>query len=396
MIPGAENGRTPEDGDVLSRDFVFLFIASFLFLGSLYLLIPVLPLYMVSVAHASTTQVGILMGVLTFASFLLRMYVGHKADEMGRKPFLLLGAAIFIAASLLYIPARSVWTLVPVLVLHGAGIACFHTASLIYIGDIAPVTQRGKSQAWFQTSFNAAVMAAPPIGLFLKDRLGYTSVFVTASVVAAASLLFIPFVSEHWIPRITGPARRTGTQDRRRLIVLVSVAIFAGTATLGCIEAFLGLFAESARIGHFALFFTVSGGVLILLRLAGGSLIDRLGRRLSVVMALLALGASMLVLAAAKDFAVLCLSAVVWGAGFAFCSPALSAMLMDRVPPEELGRAFGVYTAAFEAGIVFGAMVMGPAVSALGFRQAFVIIGCLCGGAALFFALTYKALAGEA
>ncbi len=395
MTPGAEEGRAPQDGDVLSRDFMFLFIASFFFLGSLYLLIPVLPLYMVDIAHASVTQVGLLMGTLTFASFLLRIYVGHKADELGRKPFLLLGAAIFVAASLLYIPARSIWTLVPVLLLHGSGIACFHTASLVYIGDIAPVTQRGKSQAWFQTSFNAAIMVAPPIGLLLKDRLGYNSVFVSASIAGAASLVFIPFVSERWIPRVTEQASRAGTAARRRLIVLVSVAIFAGTATLGCIEAFLGLFAESAKIGHFALFFTVSGGVLIVLRLACGSLIDRLGRRMSVVLALFALGASMLVLAAAKSFAVLCIAAVVWGAGFAFCSPALSAMLMDRVPSDELGQAFGIYTAAFEAGIVFGAMVMGLVVTALGFRQAFVIIGCLCAAAALFFAAMYRALAGE-
>lgn len=395
MTPGAEEGSGPRDGEVLSRDFVLLFIASFLFLGSLYLLIPVMPLYMVDVARASTTQVGLLMGTLTFASFLLRIYVGHKADEIGRKPFLLLGAAIFVAASLLYIPARTVWTLVPVLCLHGAGIACFHTASLVYIGDIAPVAQRGKSQAWFQTSFNAAIMTAPPVGLLLKDRLGYNSVFIAASIAGAASLLFIPFVSERWIPRVVERASRAGVSARRRLIVLVSVAIFAGTATLGCIEAFLGLFAESAGIGHFALFFTVSGGVLIVLRLAGGSLIDRLGRRLSVVLALIALGASMLVLAAAKSFAILAVAAVVWGAGFAFCSPALSAMLMDRVPSGELGQAFGAFTASFEAGIVFGAMVMGPVVTALGFRQAFVIIGCLCGAAALFFAVTYGALSGD-
>lgn len=160
MAPEEANGLA-DDGPVLTRDFILLFIASFLFLGSLYLLIPILPLYLVDVAGATTTQVGVLIGILTLASFVLRPFVGLKADVLGRKPFLVGGSAILIVSSLLYIPARSVWTLPFVLALNGVGIACFHTASLTFVGDIAPGSQRGKSQAWFQTSFNMAVMVAP-------------------------------------------------------------------------------------------------------------------------------------------------------------------------------------------------------------------------------------------
>jgi MFS family permease len=377
---------------VLTRDFILLFIASFLFIGSLYLLIPVLPLYMVDVAHATPTQVGLLIGMLTFASFVLRPYVGLKADRWGRKPFLVVGSAVFVAASLLYMLAHSLWTLLFVLVFNGVGIACFHTASLTFVGDIAPRSQRGQSQAWFQSSFNMAVMVAPPLGVFLKDRLGYHSVFVAASLAGALALVFSLLVREKWMPRVAGPNLRARFADLRRLLLLVSVAIFACTATLGVIEAFLGLFAESAKISHFALFFTISGAVLVVVRLAAGKLVDTVGRRLTGFLALIAMAASMFVLAAANGFVLLCVSAVVWGFGFAFCSPALSAMLMDRVPTEELGSAFGIYTAAFEGGIVFGAMVMGPVVSALGFREAFAIIGCICLAGAVFFLAAYRAL----
>jgi MFS family permease len=186
--------------DVLTRDFVILFIASILVLGSLYLLIPVLPLYLVDVAGATTTQVGILMGLLTFSSLLMRPYVGRKVDRHGRKPFLVAGAANFVIASLLYIPAGSIWIIPLVLAFQGVGIACFHTASLIYIGDIAPISQRGKSQAWFQSSFSVAVMSAAPLGIFLRDRFGYTSVFIAASIAAAASLVLLVFVPEPEAP----------------------------------------------------------------------------------------------------------------------------------------------------------------------------------------------------
>jgi MFS family permease len=392
MEPEQAGGSAAGNGAVLTREFILLFIASFLFLGSLYLLIPVLPLYLDEVAGATTTQVGLLVGVLTFASFLLRPFVGLKADALGRKPFLLGGSTIFIVASLLYIPARSVWTLPFVLALTGAGVACFHTASLTFIGDIAPVAQRGKSQAWFQTSFNLAVMTAPPLGVFLMDRLGYNSVFIAASAAGALSLAVSLFVKEHWLPRVARPGLKARIADIRRLIVLVSVAIFAGTATLGTVEAFIGLFAESEDISHFALFFTISGAVLILMRLTSGKLIDTVGRRLTGFLALILLAAAMFILAVTGSFPVLCLSAIVWGVGFAFCSPSLSAMLMDRVPSEELGSAFGVYTTAFEGGIVFGAMAMGPVVASFGFRHAFALIGCVCLGGAIFFITFFRKL----
>ena len=389
-------GSRQKDGDgqtVMTRDFLLLFVASFLCLGSLYLLIPVLPLYMSDVAGATTTQVGLLVGLLTFASMLLRPYVGRKSDEIGRKPFLILGAADFVAASLLYIVAHGVWVLPLVLAFNGIGIACFHTASLTFIGDIAPSSQRGKSQAWFQSSFNVSVMVAPPLAILIKDGLGYNWVFVTASVAGAASLVVSLFITEQIKPGAPVATSAFKGIEMRKLIVLISVAVFASTTTLGTIEAFIGLFAQAESISHFALFFTISGGVLILLRLAFGNLIDTLGRKVTGLLALVALGSSMLILAAANGFAVLCAASVVWGAGFAFASPALSAMLMDRVPSEQLGRAFGIYTAAFEAGIVFGATLMGPVVTALGYRVAFVLIGCVCLAGAVFFVSAFGALA---
>jgi MFS family permease len=394
MAGEVEEATAPDAAEkMITREFVLLFVAGFLCMGSLYLLIPVLPLYMSDVVKASTTQVGLLVGLLTFSSMLFRPFVGRKSDEVGRKVFLLIGATVFIVAPLLYVPARSTWALPFVLLFNGFGIACYHTASLTFIGEIAPSSQRGKSQAWFQTSFNLSVMVAPPLAILIKDVFGYNWVFVSASIAGALSLAISLLINERMAPGRPAPAESAlKGPGMRRLLVLVCVGVFASTTTLGTVEAFLGLFAQAEGIAHFALFFTISGGLLILIRLAFGGLIDTLGRKLTGFLALAALGASMVILAVANGFAMVCVSAIVWGAGFSFASPAFSAMLMDCVPHEELGRAFGIFTAAFEGGIVFGAMLMGPVVTALGYRTAFVIIGCVCLAGALFFLTAYRAL----
>lgn len=392
-----KEARAPNDRDesrVVTPDFVFLFISSFFFLGSLYLLIPVLPLYMKDVAGATTTEVGLLMGTITIASFAARPYIGRKADIVGRKPLLVLGTIDFVIASLLYMVARNMAVLPFVLAFHGLGVACFHTASLVFIGDIAPSMHRGKSQSWFQTSFNMAIMTGPPLGIFLKDRFGYNVVFIAASLAALVSFFFILKVSESKVEQIEGVVRPTHVRHNRRLLVFVSTAVFAGTAAFGAVEAFLPLLAKANGIGQFALFFTIYAGLLVCIRLPGGSIPDRLGRRWTVTFGLLALGCSMLVLSVTDGFAILCMAAVLFGLGFTFHSPALSALVMDHVPKEELGGAFGIYTAAFEAGITFGAVAMGPIISWLGYGSAYMIIGCISFAGAVFVATAYNAMAG--
>ena len=381
---------------VVTRDFALVFLSSLLFLGSLYILVPILPLYMSDVLGATKTQVGFLMGALTLASMALRPYVGKKSDSRGRKPFLVLGSIDFIIASLLYIICHNIPLIAAVLLFHGAGIACFHTASLTFIGDTAPSTQRGKSMSWFQASFNISIAVGPPLGMLLKDRFGFNAAFIAASACAAAALLLSIRVSESRVAVIeaVNAPKRIGSE--RRVLVLACIGGFSGTLALGSIEAFIGLFAESRGIAHFALFFTISAAVLLLLRFAAGSVPDLIGRRRTLSLSLATLGVSALVLAWTNSFGLLCLAAGIFGAGFAYMSPSISALLIDTMPPRELGSAFGIYTAAFEGGIAFGSILMGPVTTALGFTVSFAIIGAITLAGSLFVALAYGVLVGRA
>lgn len=394
--------KPPEDspgdngGRVVTRDFVLLSIAGFLFIGSLYILIPVLPLYMEQAAGATTTQVGLLVGCLTFASFLFRPLVGNRSDRYGRKPLMAIGALVFVVSSLLYIVTRSLVSLPFLLFFHGTGIACFHTASLTFAGDISPVSHRGRAQAWFQSSFNLGIMLGPLLGEFLNNRFGYNAVFVSSSIVAGLCFATVVLISEKRAEEIEWVSGSPSLGSKKRLLVLVSVAIFAGTIPIGAFETFLPLFAEARDISDFAFFFTIFAGVLILLRLFAGSLPDRVGRRVTVLASLLTVSASMVTLSFTEGFGLLSVSAVVFGAGFAFLSPALSAILVDRVQGESLGGAFGFYTMAFEGGIAFGAVLLGPVITLLDYSWAFRVVGMLALAGAVFFTAAYGPMTGPA
>ncbi len=370
--------------EVVTRDFVLLFVSGFCFMASLYMVIPVLPLYMLEVGDMGRTQVGVLIGSITVASMLVRPYIGRKSDAIGRKPLMIFGSLVFVAGPLALIVARATIPLLLVLLFEGVGVACFHTAALTFVGDTSPPARRGQSMAWYQTAFNAGIMLAPLLGVFLLDAFDYTAVFVAASAAAAASCVFAAFVSESRAEEVEGPVDVPRvTAPHRGLIALVCLAAFGGTVALGSAETFIPVFARSHHIASYALFFTVSEGTLILFRLLAGSVPDRVGRRTAITASVATLGVSLVMLAFTTNTWMLCLTAAVYGAGFAYHTPAITALLADNFPSNELGGAFGTFLAAFEGGIAVGAMITGPLSSALGFKSTFLgvgVFGLLCAG----------------
>ena len=71
-------------GEILTKDYVLIFISSVFFMCSLYSLIAILPLYMQDVADASLTDIGLFMGTITVTSFLLRLDCGLARAMMIR------------------------------------------------------------------------------------------------------------------------------------------------------------------------------------------------------------------------------------------------------------------------------------------------------------------------
>lgn len=383
-------------GEILTLDFILIFISSVFFMGSLYSLIAILPVYMQQVADASLTDIGLLMGTVTITSFLLRPVIGPVSDRLGRKPVLLVGSGLLVAASLLFKFAQSTWTLVPILVLQGASIACFHTASLTYVGDISPELHRGKAMTWYQVSYNLGIMVGPLLGLYLKNRFSFTASFVEAAIAAFLSLVFLVFVSHYGGTKATREqiCDEEGISCDNGPLVFICIAALAGTVTLGTIQAFLPLFAETVSISNYALYFTIQAGAVILIRLAGGWLPDRLGMKRAIIASMIALALAMFVLTRTNNLVELSISALVFGVGFAFHPTALSALLVEIYPQRYLGRAFGFYTMAFEGGFVVGSMAVGPVAATLGFRYTFLIVGLICLAGTVVFGAGYRKYIG--
>ena len=78
-------------------------------------------------------------------------------------------------------------------------------------------------------------------------------------------------------------------------------------------------------------------------------------------------------------FAGLCLS----GAGFGILESATFTLMIDRVPPSSFGTASALWNLAYDAGYGAGPILLGPAVSCIGYPACFGITALLACSALL-------------
>ncbi|MDP1819138.1 MAG: MFS transporter [Acidimicrobiales bacterium] len=173
--------------------------------------------------------------------------------------------------------------------------------------------------------------------------------------------------------RATTPAA-AGSPWSRRVVGFLAAEAFSAIGSWATIVAIWGYAAYEydATAGEVALFgiaFSLPG---VLLGPVTGTVIDRLGPKVTLGIAKVVGFVAALALLAADDFRTLAFLAVFHGVAMAFSYPALQAMPPRLVEDEKLARANALVSLTDELAIVLGPVAAGVGISAFGFRGAFV------------------------
>ncbi|MDT8901709.1 MFS transporter [Anaeroselena agilis] len=370
-----------------SRNFVCVCIATFLYFGSFYLLIPTLPQYVDSLG-GSPGQIGLVMGAFSFAAVLVRPYLGRLADRRGRKRLMLLGTGFFALLFPIYGFLQSVAPLYLLRIAHGFAHAAFLAASAAYIADLAPPQRRGEVIGIYGTANVVSMALFPAVGInIIQYTQNFDVLFACSAIAAAGAFLAVVAVDE--IGAHDGGKNPVSllAVGRRRVVVVPSLALFAGAAAYGTVIAFLPVFAPQRGLADFGVFFTVYAAGTLASRIFAGKLSDRWGRRRVVLpfMALLAVGVFLLPFL--DSLFLLILIGLAFGFGFGAFMPTLNALVVDKTPPAERGSALGFFTSFMDMGIAAGAVLLGQVGEKAGFGAMFATAGFILVAGILVFAL---------
>lgn len=117
--------------------------------------------------------------------------VGKLSDMFGRKPFILAGIAIFVAASAACGAAPSMPFLIVVRGIQGIGGGILFGCVFATLGDLFTPIQRAKYMGYFIGSFTLASLTGPTLGGFLTDGPGWRWCFYINLPVGLLASTFI-------------------------------------------------------------------------------------------------------------------------------------------------------------------------------------------------------------
>jgi MFS family permease len=352
----------PPPTRIWSADFLRVCLANFGNFGSFYLLLAVLPLYVLAVG-GEESQVGLIMGVFALSALGARPVLGTLIDRQGRKPVMFVSLAGMLLASGLYLFAFNPLLLFVVRLLHGVAFAGVSTAAGAYVSEIIPPNRRAESMGYYGMFQNIALAIGPGIGLAVAPLAGFQAVFVVSAIIAAGGLVMALTLRE--TQRSPGgppvPMRLFNRAALRPSLVQLLFA-FTYAAQL----SFLPVYAVARDLGNAGWYFFLYAVVLVVSRGPAGIVADRLGRGWTIIPGLLLASVSMLTLALATNIVLLLVTAVLFALAMAMVTPAINAMVVDVTAPSERGSALATFTSAMDLGIGAGSLLWGIVAQAFG------------------------------
>jgi MFS family permease len=360
--------RRHADDRIFTARFLILWLVGFTSYASVYLLVPVLPLYLQE-RGATTAIIGILLGMMSFAALFTRPFSGWLSDSWGRRPLIAIGLAgllvfpigvVFVSGAILFALLR---------LLSGVGWGCLTSNANTLAGEMAPLHRRGEAIGLYTMAGSTAFALSPVLGLAVVRAAGYHAAFgVSAALTALALGLSLA------LPRPT--ARPLAPLNLSNLVVTAALGPAAVVVThamiYGGVITFLPLLVTARGLGDPGLFFTIYAVALIGLRGVAGHLSDRFGRPAIIGPGLLFGAAAMLLLAVASSRWQVLAAAPLVSLGMAFVQPASLAWALD-LGGDRRGAAMATMVAAQDMGVALGGSVLGIAGTLGGYGALFTV-----------------------
>lgn len=365
----ASAGVTDRSERMITPSFAMVTVSTFAYFMTLGALLPTLPTFIEDELGGGSVAVGFGAGSFAIAAAALRPFAGRLGDLRGRRLLVVGGSALVGTSVLAYTVVDGLASLLALRLLTGAGEAAMWVGAATAIQDMAPESRRGEAASYFSVALYAGLAFGPLLGEWLARSASYDTLFLVAGGCAlAASVLglWTPSTVAHELqpfrlfhPRAIAPGG----------ILLLGLMPFVGFST------YIALYGPTVGVDRVGPLLLAYGVLVLVVRVLGARLPDRLGWQRASTGALVVLGAAGVVLAASGAAFGLWGATVGLAIGMSLLFPALLSAAVAGVPPNERGQAVGTFSVAFDLANGLGPVVLGGVVAITSYRTAFGVSG---------------------
>ncbi len=359
--------------------FVALASATLAFFIAGGIVLPVSPGFARNELGAGDLGAGVAIGSFSVAALELRPVVGWSSDRFGRRPLLVGGSLLAVAALALHLVANELATFIAARALLGAGEGFFLVAALAAASDIAPEERRGEALSFLSLSLYLGLAIGPPVAAWLFSGDSYAVVWLVAMAIAALAAA-LSFIVPESAPAVLERAEHGGSQRARAPLIhpaglFPGFVILLGLTGMAGFLTFMPLYGPRFGFENGGLPLTVYALIVVALRVVGATWPDRFGAgRLSSI-ALGVSAAGLAIIGLVPTTIGLIAGTAIFASGVAFTMPALLSLAVSRVAPEERGTVVGTTTVFLDLAFGIGPVVLGAVAARSGYGVAFVVAG---------------------
>jgi predicted MFS family arabinose efflux permease len=348
---------------LFSYPFVSLCLVALFGFGNIAVFYGLYP-YLISIG-ITPFWAGWILALEPLAALVLRPVISPCLGPGNALPVMRASLVMIALALLGYAWARSLPALICLRVFHGAAFVTLVSATTALLVHFIPPSKSGQGFGLFSLTTMLPFAVMPPLMEYLLRVVpdaGHAYAWVSLMTLPALALLapLGPHARQAQENEKSFSGRAsTGLADIRSALENSGVALVLGAGLLTFLGStllffFMKDFGASIGLANAGLFFTVSTGATIAVRLFGSSRFDRLDKRRTLMLAYLVLAgcyASYSLVASPLPFL---LAAGLFGACMGVAMPLLQSTLFHLADPSKRGLTANLMLSTMDAGYVLG------------------------------------------
>ena len=364
------------------RKSVLLFCAAtFFHWMSLYLYVPILPVYAHSLG-ADLSLVGVVIASYALPQMLFRIPIGIWFDALDkRKRLLAAGILVTLAGTIGLGLAPNTWFLFLARIVTGLGASTW-VLFTVYFAAYYPRESMGRAIGIINFVNQTAMLAATFGGGVVAEIWGFKSTFFGATLLGIISLLVLVSAKEPEMHK----AEPLSRHSFRRLAVHPVLLTVSFMGILLQFTSFSGVFgfvpiyavqigASNADLGIITMLTLLASAfaALVVVNIA-----ERKGSPFAIVLAAALMGISQIAVPSAQHVYALAAVQVVYGLGRGALLTLLMTLSVRAVAPQQQATAMGIYQAMYSVGMMAGPLVSGYLASSLSLSVVFYLSASIC------------------
>ena len=330
--------------------------------------------------------VTLLIAALGLSRIISAPLTGFLTDRIGRKPLAVIGAGLRGAMSFAVLWVDSYAAFFVVELIGNTGVSMWQTTSQVVVADMSSPENRGRAVAMRNSSLRLGQIMGPILGGVIAATWGLQEVFVVNGV----SKFLVMFITLYMIGETRPTRERRPAAERtslradllpiilsRAFIALALTTLAAALIGQGLVQVMFPIAGQEEaglRKDQIGLLIGIASLLTLLFSFPNGVLVDRFGRKKSLVPGLLLAAVASVLLSFAGDFSGALVAMAAFGIAQAMTMGSTQAFAMDLAPEDKRGAFLGV-TAAFQSfGSAVGPLSAGAIAELWGFGTAFTTV----------------------